>query len=255
MARRGLAIGELRVARGGRQVLHGVSLAMDRGEIAALLGANGAGKSTLVMAVAGALPVLGGTVRLDGADLRGFAPDAVRRRGIAVVAEGHRVLGTLSVLDNLRAAGSALRRAALGEAVAQALALFPELEPRLRLAADNLSGGQKQMVAIAQALIGRPEFLLVDELSFGLAPAVVVRLGETLRQIAARGVGVLLIEQFTTLALALADSAHVMERGRLVFSGAPEGLRQRPEVLHSAYLAAPPRAADREETPNASTHG
>jgi branched-chain amino acid transport system ATP-binding protein len=233
----GLLVRDLVVRRGGRQVLHGVSLAVNRGEIAGLLGANGAGKSSLVMTIAGALPSVGGSVQLDGAELLGRSPDAVRRCGIAVVAEGHRVLGALSVHDNLRAAGSNLGANALRGAIADALALFPELQPRLKLAAHNLSGGQKQMVAIAQALIASPAFLLVDELSFGLAPAIVLRLGETLRQIAACGVGILLIEQFTTLALALSSRAHVMERGRLVFSGTPDELHRRPEILHGAYLA------------------
>ena len=236
MADNKLSIGDLVVHRAGREVLHGVTLTLNRGEIAGLLGANGAGKSTLVMTIAAVLPATAGSIRLGGHDLTGLSPDAVRRRGISVVAEGHRVLGALSVMDNLRAAGSNLSGPALKTEIDNALALFPELTARAKIAAHHLSGGQKQMVAIAQALIGRPEFLLVDELSFGLAPAIVLRLGDTLRQIAARGVGILLIEQFTTLALALSTSAHVMERGRLVFSGTPAELQRQPEILHSAYL-------------------
>lgn len=237
MAQGSLIIANLVVRRAGREVLHGISLALNRGEIAGLLGANGAGKSTLVMTIAGALPAETGDVTLGGASLLGLSPDAVRRRGVSIVAEGHRVLGALSVMDNLRAAGSNLTMAELKHEIDGALSLFPELTERRKVLAHNLSGGQKQMVAIAQALIGRPDFLLVDELSFGLAPAIVLRLGDTLRQIAERGVGVLLIEQFTTLALALSSRAHVMERGRIVFSGTPEALIQRPEILHSAYLA------------------
>jgi branched-chain amino acid transport system ATP-binding protein len=179
---------------------------------------------------------------------------------VAVVAEGHRVLGALSVMDNLRAAGSNLTLAELKREIDSALALFPELIARRKVLAHNLSGGQKQMVAIAQALIGRPDFLMVDELSFGLAPAIVLRLGETLRQIAARGVGVLLIEQFTTLALALSRRAHVMERGKLVFSGTPDELHRRPEILHGAYLAGETTGLEtkietREEVRHAGAHG
>ena len=229
---------DLVVHRGGRPVLHGVSLELRPGEVTALMGANGAGKSTLVMTIAGVLPVTRGQVELDGARLHGRTPDAVRRQGVTVVPEGHSVLPFLTVLENLRAAGSALRRADLEQEIDRALEIFPELKPRLKTGAQNLSGGQKQMVAIAQALIGRPRFLLVDELSFGLAPAIVVRLGETVQAIAERGVGVLLIEQFTTLALALATRAYVMERGRIVFSGSCDELRAQPEVLHGAYLAA-----------------
>jgi branched-chain amino acid transport system ATP-binding protein len=238
-----LVISNLAVQRGGRPVLHDVSLALRPGAVTALLGANGAGKSTLVMAVAGVLPADGGRVDLAGDDLLGLTPDAVRRRGITVVPEGHSVLPNLSLIDNLRAAGANLSRASLEREIAKVLDVFPELKPHLGVAAQNLSGGQKQMVAIGQALIGRPRYLLVDELSFGLAPAIVGRLGETIQAVARSGVGVLLIEQFTTLALALASHAFVMERGRIVFSGTSEDLRSQPEVLHGAYLAAGNSAA------------
>jgi branched-chain amino acid transport system ATP-binding protein len=246
----GLILRDLVVRRGGRLVLQQISLALHPGEVTGLVGANGAGKSTLVMAVAGALPATSGTVELDGASLIGLAPDAVRRRGVAIVPEGHPVLQGLTVRDNLRAAGSTLTRIELEQEVAAALAVFPELEDRLTVDARDLSGGQQQMVAIAQALIARPRYLLIDELSFGLAPAIVRRLGETIRGIAASGVGILLIEQFTTLALALSSRAHVIERGRLVFSGTSEELRAHPEVLHGAYLAA--GASDHESRPGGS---
>jgi branched-chain amino acid transport system ATP-binding protein len=254
MSRGDLIIDNLFVHRAGREVLHGVSLTLNRGGIACLLGANGAGKSTLVMTVAAALPASGGNVQLDGTGLLGLSPDAVRRRGVSVVAEGHRILGALPVIDNLRAAGSNLTLARLKREIDGTLALFPELTPRLKVLAHNLSGGQKQMVAIAQALIGCPDFLLVDELSFGLAPAIVLRLGDTLRHIAERGVGILLIEQFTTLALALSSRAHVMERGRLVFSGTSDELNRRPEILHSAYLAGQ-SGVESEATRHAGTDG
>jgi branched-chain amino acid transport system ATP-binding protein len=161
----------------------------------------------------------------------------VRRRGVAVVSEGHPVLNGLSVQDNLRAAGLMLSRAEAENEVAAALDIFPELQERLRVAVQHLSGGQKQMVNIAQALIARPKYLLIDELSFGLAPAVLVRLGEVIRHIAARRVGVLLVEQFTTLALSLATRVYVMERGQIVFDGSSGDLEARPEILHGAYLA------------------
>jgi branched-chain amino acid transport system ATP-binding protein len=233
----GLRVRDLCVHRGGRLVLESVSLDLHPAHVTCLLGANGAGKSTLIMAIAGVLPVSDGSIELDGASLVGHAPETIRRRGVAVVPEGHRVLANLSVLDNLRAAGSALSRAAMKQEIDHVIGVFPELTERLSLDAHLLSGGQKQMVAIGQALIARPRYLLIDELSFGLAPAVVVRLGETIRAIAGRGIGVLLIEQFTTLALALASRAYVIERGRVVFSGTSEALRSQPEVLHGAYLA------------------
>jgi branched-chain amino acid transport system ATP-binding protein len=236
----GLQVRDLVVHRGGRAVLHGVSLKLHRGEITCLLGANGAGKSTLVMTIVGSLPATAGSAMLDGKGLLGLTPDAIWRRGLAAVLEGHPVLGDLTVLDNLRAAGSGLNRVELDRAIGEALALFPELEPRLTVGARHLSGGQKQMVAIARVLVGRPRYILVDELSFGLAPAVVGRLGATMTAIAARGVGILLIEQFTSLALRLASTAYVMERGRIVFTGTSSDLRDQPDVLHGAYLAAAP---------------
>jgi branched-chain amino acid transport system ATP-binding protein len=238
MADGGLKVSDLVVHRGGRLVLQGVSLDLRPGEITCLLGANGAGKSSLVTTMAGALPATSGSVALDGVELLGKAPEEVRRQGVAIVPEGHPLLTSLSVLDNLRAAGLMHRRPEAEREVASALALFPELAERRGIAAHFLSGGQKQMVAIAQALIARPRFLLVDELSFGLAPAIVSRLGETIAGIAATGVGILLIEQFTTLALALSSHAYVMERGEIAFAGSPDELRRNPAILHGAYLAA-----------------
>jgi branched-chain amino acid transport system ATP-binding protein len=232
-----LRIKNLMVERGGREVLHRISLDVQRGEITALLGANGAGKSSLVLTTCGMLPAKSGSVSADGMELLGQSPDAVRRNGIAIVPEGHPVLNNISVLDNLRAAALMHSRSTADREVDAALDVFPELKERLHVAGQNLSGGQKQMVVVAQALICRPRYLLIDELSFGLAPAIVHRIGNTIAMIARRGVGVLLIEQFTTLALKLATNAYVMERGNITFIGAPEELRQRPEVLHGAYLA------------------
>jgi branched-chain amino acid transport system ATP-binding protein len=232
-----LEISNLRVERGGRGVLHGVSLSVEPGTISALLGANGAGKSSLVMTVAGVLPAREGAIRIDGRDLLGLPPHVVRKTGVAVVSEGHPVLANLTVLDNLRAAGLMLPRAEVDREIEAALEVFPELKERLTVGAQDLSGGQKQMVNIAQALIAHPRMLLIDELSFGLAPAIVVRLADVIRAVAARGVGVLLIEQFTTLALSLASRAFVMERGNVVFSGTSAELEAKPEILHGAYLA------------------
>jgi branched-chain amino acid transport system ATP-binding protein len=244
-----LTVSNLFVARGGRPVLRDVSIDVAPGEITALLGANGAGKSTLVLTMAGILPALRGHVRCDGTDLLGQSPDSVRRHGVALVLEGHPVLIGLSVRDNLAAAALMHTRRDADREVEAALDIFPELRARLTTAAQNLSGGQKQMVVIAQAMISRPRYLLIDELSFGLAPSVVRRLADTIQAIAARGVGILLIEQFTTLALSLSKRAYVMERGTVAFAGSSEELRQHPEILHGAYLAsgqaapAPPGAS------------
>ncbi|NUR85760.1 MAG: ATP-binding cassette domain-containing protein [Nonomuraea sp.] len=219
-----LEVRGLRVRRGGREVLHEVSLDVPPGEITALLGANGAGKSTLVLTVAGLLPAASGTVTADGDELTGLRPERVRALGVATVPEGHRVLRSLTVADNLRVAGP-------GQA--PALAAFPELHDLRERRAGTLSGGQQQMLALAQAMIGGPRYLLVDELSFGLAPAVVARLVPALAALAEGGTGVLLIEQYTRLALELAARVHVLERGRVALRGTPAELRAR---LRSAYL-------------------
>ena len=232
-----LRVKDLVVERGGREVIHGISLDVLPGEITALLGANGAGKSSLVTTACGMLPAKSGSVSADGREMLGLSPDLVRRNGIAIVPEGHPVLSNISVLDNLRASALMHSRNDADREVAAALDVFPELKERLQVNGQNLSGGQKQMVVLAQALICRPRYLLIDELSFGLAPTIVQRIGNTIAMIAERGVGILLIEQFTTLALKLAKRAYVMERGDITFAGAADELQQHPEILHGAYLA------------------
>jgi branched-chain amino acid transport system ATP-binding protein len=232
-----LVVRNLFVSRGGRPVLRNVSISVSPGEITALLGANGAGKSSLVLTMAGILPATGGSVCCDNAELLGQPADTVRRRGVALVLEGHPVLVGLSVRDNLAAAALMHPRRYAEREIERVLDIFPELRARASTPAHLLSGGQKQMVVIAQAMVSRPRYLLIDELSFGLAPSVVKRLADTIQAIARGGVGILLIEQFTTLALNLAKRAYVIERGELVFAGASEELRRRPEILHGAYLA------------------
>jgi branched-chain amino acid transport system ATP-binding protein len=233
----GLRIQNLAVSRGGKQVLHSIELDIQPGRITTLLGANGAGKSSLVLAIAGALPVTGGNIALEGKSITGLRPEIVRSLGVAAVPEGHQVLNDLSVEDNLKASGSHLRRAALDPAIKTALDTFPELRPKLAARAGDMSGGQQQMLALAQAIIAKPRYLLADELSFGLAPVIVARLTPVLQQLAANGVGVLLIEQFTHIALKLAHYAYVMERGRICFAGAPDELVRNPDILHGAYLS------------------
>lgn len=230
-------IRELVVERGGKRVVHGVSFSIPSGEITTLLGANGAGKSSTVMGLSGALPIAGGAVTMEGTSLTGLAPDRIRRAGVALVPEGHRVLGQLTVEDNLLVALLDPSPVARREGLERVYAIFPELAERKQQHASNLSGGQKQMVAMAQAFISKPRFMIVDELSLGLAPAVVKRLAEALTIAAESGIGVLLIEQFANLALNLARHALVLERGRLVFAGSSEELKARPEILHGAYLA------------------
>ena len=233
----GLSAVGVSVERGGKPIIHGVDIEIAPGKITALLGANGAGKSSLVLSMAGALPLTGGNIVLDGKPINGLRPENVRRLGVVAVPEGHRVLTDLTVEENLRVAGTALNSRELDQAVERALETFPELKPRLGTRAGALSGGQQQMLVLGQAIVSQPRYILADELSFGLAPVIVARLVPVLEAFAAKGIGVLLIEQFTHIALRIAHQAYVMERGRICFSGAPEALLKNPDILHSAYLA------------------
>ena len=231
-----LKIENLRVAVAGKEVVKGADLTVEPGKVAAVLGANGAGKSELVLALAGMLPSTAGRVTVDGHRIENHAPDAVRRAGIAAVPEGHRVLSSLSVEDNLRAAGSVLETREVEEALQEAFDLFPELADRRRQLAGTLSGGQQQMVAIGHAIMARPRYLLIDEMSLGLAPLIVKRLVGAISSLVSQGTGVLLVEQFTEVALGIADTVTVMRTGDVRFSGAVETVRADPTILDQAYF-------------------
>jgi branched-chain amino acid transport system ATP-binding protein len=217
-------------------VVRAVTLEIAAGEVTALLGPNGAGKSTLVLAVAGVLRPSSGHVLFGDEDLTKRRPERIRQAGVAVVPEGRRLLPELTVEDNLRVATYSLSREDAQGGTSYALELFPELRRRWNAPARSLSGGEQQMVVLAQALVSRPTILLVDELSLGLAPVVVKRLVPTLEAVAHSGVGVLLIEQFAHVALGLANRAYVLEGGRIQYAGTAAELRAQPELLHSAYL-------------------
>ena len=231
-----LKIDGLKVSRGGKEILHGISLKVPRGEVTTLLGPNGAGKSTMVLSVGGVLRPTDGEVSVDGTPLTALRPERIRQAGVAIVPEGRRLLPDLTVEDNLRVATYALSREEAKKGIAYATELFPHLETRWHAVARTLSGGEQQMVVLAQALVSRPKFVLVDELSLGLAPVVVQRLIPALQEAAAQGVGVLLIEQFVHVALGLAQNAYVLEGGRIVYEGTAADLKANPDKLHSAYL-------------------
>jgi branched-chain amino acid transport system ATP-binding protein len=224
------------VARNGRPVVSDVSITIPAGEVTALLGPNGAGKSSLVLGVAGVLKPDSGTVKLDGNDLTGRRPERIRQAGVAVVPEGRRLLSDLTVEDNLAVACYSLSREDARAGREWALELFPELQQRLDTAARSLSGGEQQMLVLSQALVSKPTVMLIDELSLGLAPVIIKRLIPTIRTVAESGVGVLLIEQFATVALGLANRVHVMDRGRIELSASATELKENPDLLHSSYL-------------------
>ena len=231
-----LEIDNLVMVRGTKAVVNGIELRIAPGRITALMGPNGAGKTSTVLGIAGAIEPAFGEIWLDGMDLKGQDVDQIRRLGVATVPEGNQVLRELTVRDNLLVAGGDLKRGDLSAAFDRTLALFPELKQRLAQPAGELSGGQQQMVALAQAMVVAPKFLVIDELSFGLAPMIVARLVPLIRQVAQQGIGVLLIEQFTHLALSLADHVYVMSRGQVSYDGDPDKLRADPDILHRAYF-------------------
>jgi branched-chain amino acid transport system ATP-binding protein len=215
----------------GRQaVIHGMDLHVGRGEVVALLGANGAGKTTTLLTLAGELPAMSGDVLLDGAvNTKPLHQRA--RSGLSFVTEERSVFRGLSTADNLKVADVAPERA---------LAMFPELEPRMDIRGGLLSGGEQQMLTLARALGRDPRLLLADELSLGLAPLIVRRLFEALRKAAAElGVGVLLVEQHIRSALRYADRIYVMRRGRIELSGSAEEMRKRASEIEHSYLAGP----------------
>ena len=220
----------------GKAVVKGVSLSVEAGKVTAILGANGAGKSELVLAIAGMLPVAEGEITAADQAICNLSPERVRAAGVAAVPEGHRVLGSLSVDDNLRASGALLNNSELESTIEEIYGLFPELAERKQQQAGTMSGGQQQMLAIGHALMAKPKFLLIDEMSLGLAPLIVKRLVKTLEQLVAKGTGVLLVEQFTEVALSIADNVTVLRTGKSCFSGEASKLKEDPSILAEAYL-------------------
>lgn len=231
-----LAVTDLSVTDGSRILVAGVSLTIEPGRVTAVIGANGAGKSELVLALAGMLPISAGTVTLDGKALKP-SPEMMRRHGVAAVPEGHRVLTALSVNDNLRVAGSLLG-ARSKDQLEQVYAIFPELAERKAQIAGTMSGGQQQMLALGHALMCAPRYLLIDEMSLGLAPLVVKRLLAVVTDLKARGVGILLIEQFTDLALSVAETAVVLRAGKMRYAGPARALLDDKTLLQTAYFGA-----------------
>ena len=217
------------------RVLHGVDLAVRAGEIVALLGPNGAGKTTLLRALSGLLP-WSGSVRFAGRDLTGASPRAVVKAGLAHVIEGHRVFTHLVVIDNLLLAGYDLPRGERAARVEEVLELFPELAAKRHERAASLSGGQQQILAVAQGLVRRPQLLMLDEPSAGLSPVLVDRVLVVVRRLREAGTAVLLVEQLIEKALALADRVYALARGSMVLE-ARAGETDLPLRLEHAYLA------------------
>jgi branched-chain amino acid transport system ATP-binding protein len=232
-----LAIKGVHAGYGDVPVLWGIDAAIERGEIACLVGSNGAGKTTLMRTISGLVRATAGSIVFDGQELSAAEPDAVLAAGIAHVPEGRRLFSAMSIRDNLLM-GAYLRRdgpAAVAADLEKMFAMFPILAQRQAQDAGTLSGGEQQMCAIARGLMGAPKMLLIDELSLGLAPAIVDQLCDALRALNREGLTLLVVEQDVATALELAKHAFVMDTGRITRAGESAALANDP-AIREAYL-------------------
>ncbi len=222
---------------GSVTALRNASLVVNEGEAVCVLGSNGAGKSTLLQAIMGLLPPVEGEIRVRDKSVGGSSPSVVVGAGVTLVAEGRKIFPALSVADNLLLGGYVNRgeRSRVKARIEQMYETFPVLKERSNQNAGLLSGGQQQMLAIAQALMAEPSLLLLDEPSLGLAPSMVETVLETIRQLHVSGIAILIVEQMVQQALDLCDRGYVMQTGRIVRAGTTDDLRSDP-VVREAYL-------------------
>ena len=222
-------------AYGKTETLHGVSFDVPQGSITTLIGANGAGKTTVLHAIMGIVRLSGGSIKWNGKELSQLKTADVVRSGITLIPEGRHVFPEMSVKENLEMGAYARKDTKQQEDMERVLQLFPKMKVRLKQLAGTLSGGEQQMLAFGRALMTDPDMILMDEPSMGLAPIVVDEVFDIIREVRSMGKTILLVEQNAALALELADSAHVLELGRVVLSGSGKTLLDDPEVK-KAYL-------------------
>jgi branched-chain amino acid transport system ATP-binding protein len=227
---------KLAVAYGGVKAVKGVDLVVNEGELVCLVGANGAGKTSLLKSLCGMVPASGGAVHLRGESITHKPSHEIVRHGIALVPEGRGVFGRITVKENLEM-GAYVRNdnAAVASDLDSVFARFPRLKERASQKAGTLSGGEQQMLAIGRALMSRPKLLLLDEPSMGLAPLMVQKIFETIREISQQGVTILLVEQNAKLALEVSHRGYVMESGEITLADEAKALAANPEVRR-AYL-------------------
>jgi branched-chain amino acid transport system ATP-binding protein len=230
-----LSVEGLHVAYGKAEVVHGVSFDVRAGEFAVLLGRNGAGKSTILHAVSGLIPKLGGTVRFDGRDMTRASPRDLVQAGLVQVLEGHRVFTTLSVEDNLLIGTYAYAPRGDRSELERIYAVFPELADRRNQLASRLSGGQQQILAVAQGVIGKPKLLVLDEPSAGLAPILIERILDKAAELCREGLAILLVEQLVEKALRHAHWCYLVETGRIAGAGSAAEMHDS-DLLHRIYL-------------------
>ena len=217
------------------QALHGVDIEVRKGQLVALVGANGAGKTTLLRAISGVQPISGGSIRFGANDISRMSPDKRVRAGICQVPEGRQVFGPMSVDDNLRLGAITRPPQDVAGDMERMFGLFPILKEKRLLLAGTLSGGQQQMLAMARALMGRPQLLLLDEPSMGLAPLLIAEIFRIVQELRDQGITIFLVEQNAHAALSIADVGYVIETGAITLSGpGPELLKN--EQVQSAYL-------------------
>ncbi|MCC7283800.1 MAG: ABC transporter ATP-binding protein [Acetobacteraceae bacterium] len=229
-----LRVQGLEVAMGALKILRGIDLEVPAGGIVTVLGANGVGKTTLMRALSGIYVPSAGTITLLGEAIAGLPSHAIVARGLAQAPEGRQIFPTMTVAENLRL-GAVARSGGITEDLGRVFALFPVLKERIAQRAGSLSGGEQQMLCIGRAMMARPKLLLLDEPSLGLAPILVRRIFELIALIRQAGTPILLVEQNARAALRVADTAHVMEGGRIVLSGPAAQLAEDPRV-RAAYL-------------------
>lgn len=230
-----LEFNDVKVSYGNIEALHGVSLHVDKGEVVALIGSNGAGKSTLLMSLYGLPQPSKGFINYKGQNLVGVPTHKIAERGIALVPEGRRIFPRMSVLENLKMGTIATGAQHLDQDLEMVFQKFPRLKEREFQSAGTLSGGEQQMLAIGRALMSRPNLLLLDEPSLGLAPIIVQQIFQTIKEIAANGTTVFLVEQNANHALQLADRGYVLVNGRVTLTGTGKELHGNPEI-REAYL-------------------
>ena len=222
------------------QVLFGVDLDVEENEIVALLGTNGAGKSTLLKAISGLVKPIGGTVHFDGEDITGINPVEAAKKGIVQVPGGKAVFPTLTIAEHFKAGTWLFAKEdpkAIKQRTEQVLDRFPRLRERWNQMAGNLSGGEQQQLAVGMAFVAKPKLLIIDELSLGLAPAIVEQLLEMVREIHATGCTIILVEQSINVAMSISTKAYFMEKGEVRFSGKPEELLERGDILRAVFLS------------------
>lgn len=230
-----LRVENLRSGYGKVDVLHGISLNVERSECVALVGANGAGKTTTLKCICGINPIRSGSITFEGEPIHGLPGHLIVRRGITMCPEGRQVFSEMTVLENLEMGAHSRVDDSQTKDLDEMFELFPVLRQRAKQSAGTLSGGEQEMLAIARALMARPKLCIFDEPSLGLAPKIVEEVEQTLARIKAMGTTILLVEQNAAMALRLSDRAYVFEAGEIVLHGTGQELQNHPEVSKAYF--------------------